>query len=285
MNATHIIIGMPDAGKTTYLAALWHLVTSAEVETALVLDRLEGDVNYLNDIVDAWHKCEKVRRTSTAEDHPIVIHLKGRTMSVPVVLNFTDVSGEKFEQQFASRYCTAEYVSEVNGNGGLMLFVNAERPHKGMTILDARGLLDGDPAETEIDWQPKFVSEQAQLVDLLQCLQQPPFSSRRRRLALIVSAWDVVPNRANAEDWLRHEMPFLCQFLSTNQQSFETKMYGVSAQGGVLMTDATGKVKDTEVRTQLLGRTPSERTRCVEPNRSSSDITLPLSWLSGLTDG
>jgi hypothetical protein len=285
MNATHTIIGMPDAGKTTYLAALWHLVTSREVQTSLVLDRLEGDVNYLNEMVESWQRCEKVRRTTSAEDHPIVIHLKQRATSLPVVLNFTDLSGEKFEQQFASRFCSPEYVAEVNGSGGLLLFINADRPHKGMTIQDTRGLLEGDEATTEVEWQPKFVSEQAQLVDLLQCLQQLPFVQRKRRLALIVSAWDVVKNRASADDWLLHEMPFLSQHLATNQHLFEVRMWGISAQGGVLTNDASGKVIETEVRTELLRRTPSDRIQCVAPNGNSSDITLPLCWLSGLADG
>ena len=285
MNEAHTIIGMQGAGKTTYLAALWHLVNSNEVQTCLVLDRLEGDANYLNEMVESWQRCEKVRRTSAAEDHPVVIHLKQRTTGMSLSLNFTDLSGEKFEHQFASRYCSPEYVAEVNGSGGLLLFVTADRPHKGMTIKDAQDLLDGEDSAGEMEWQPKFVPEQVQLVDLLQCHQKAPFSEKRRRLAVIISAWDVVPNRATANDWLLHEMPFLAQFLSNNQHSFETRMWGVSAQGGVLTTDANGKIVDTEVRTELLRQTPSNRVRCVSPVGSTSDITLPLCWLSGIVDG
>jgi hypothetical protein len=285
MNETHTIIGMQDAGKTTYLAALWHLVNSHETQTSLVLDRLEGDANYLNEMVESWQQCEKVRRTSAAEDHPIVIYLKQPTTGVSVALNFTDLSGEKFEHQFANRYCSPEYVAEVNGGGGLLVFVNADRAHKGMTIKDAHGLLDGEDTEGEIEWQPKFVPEQAQLVDLLQCLQKAPFAQKKRRLAVIVSAWDVVSNRATANEWLLHEMPFLAQFLSTNRDSFETNMWGVSAQGGALTTDAQGKIMDTQVRTELLRQTPSNRIRCVSQEGPSSDITLPLCWLSGIADG
>jgi hypothetical protein len=80
-------------------------------------------------------------------------------------------------------------------------------------------------------------------------------------------------------------MPFLSQYLTTNQHLFETMMWGISAQGGVLTNDASGKVIETEVRTELLRRTPSDRIRCIAPNGASSDITLPLCWLSGLVDG
>lgn len=285
MNVTHTIIGMPGAGKTTYLAALWHLITSAELDTALRFDRLEGDTQYLNSIVESWQKCEKVQRTSSAEDHPIVIHLKEHVSSAPVTLNFTDLSGENFRQQFVSRTCMRAYRDEVNGNGELMLFINADRPHQGVTILDANGLIGGESAFAEVEWEPKFAPEQAQLVDLLQCLQQDPFVPKLRRLAIIISAWDVVTHCQKADEWVCKEMPFLHQFLSNNKQSFQTCMYGVSAQGGALKTDAEGHIMNTDERNELLSKIPSEKVRCVGPTFDSSDITLPLQWLSGLNDG
>lgn len=283
MNAKHTIIGMPGAGKTTYLAALWHLVSSGEVETSLVLDKLEGDVSYLNDMVESWQHCEKVRRTTSSEDHPVVIHLKNHS-SETAVLSFTDLSGEKFEQQFARRVCDPEYVEEINSGGGLLLFINADRGHKGITIHDAGGLLDGADEESLVEWEPGFVSEQAQLVDLLQCLQKPPFVSKQRKIVVIISAWDVVTNRATPEEWLRIEMPYLSQFLKTSKV-FEHQMFGVSAQGGIIQTDANGKVIETTGRTELLRKTPSKRITCVGQGFTSSDITIPLCWLSGITHG
>ena len=275
MNVIHTIIGMPNSGKTTFLAALWHLVNSGEREPALKFDRLDGDVQYLNAIVERWQHCEKAIRTSQAEDHPVVIYLEDRMSSTPVVLNFTDLSGERFESQFATRTCSAEYLKDVNGDGGLLLFVNADRPHEAVTIQDAEGLVEGASSEIEVEWKPEFVSEQAQLVDLLLCLQQPPFVAKRRRLALIVSAWDVVKNCATAEEWVRLEMPFLNQFLATNRSSFDIRVYGVSAQGGVL---------EGTTRDELLRRTPSDRIRCMGHATDSSDITIPLRWLTGLSD-
>src|SRR6185437_6771301 len=100
MNAIHTIIGMPASGKTTFLAALWHLVTSGESQPVLQFDRLDGDIQYLNVIAERWQRAEKALRTSQAEDHPIIMYLKDRATSVPVVLNFTDLSGERFESQF-----------------------------------------------------------------------------------------------------------------------------------------------------------------------------------------
>lgn len=245
---------------------------------------LEGDASYLNDVVERWQRCEQLLRTPIGEDYPIVVHLKHVVTSSPVVLNLTDLSGENFHYQFAYRTCEPEYQTEVNSGGGLLLFINADRPHKGLTILDAQDLIDEESESPLTDWKPDCVSEDAQLVDLLQCLQQPPFERRNRRLAVIVSAWDVVNNRDNADAWLKVEMPFLHQFIATNVDTFECRAFGVAAQGGIIRTDNDGKVIDTPERTALLHQTPSERIRCVEEKSTSSDITRPLCWLSGFAD-
>src|SRR5271165_6669586 len=71
----HSIIGLPGTGKTTFLAALWHLIDAGEVSTRLVLDKLIGDHSYLNSIVEAWRRCEEVPRTSMAAEASVAVHL------------------------------------------------------------------------------------------------------------------------------------------------------------------------------------------------------------------
>ena len=69
-----------------------------------------------------------------------------------------------------------------------------------------------------------------QIVELLQFLQRRPFNRRRRRVAVMVSAWDVVPEpRPDPARWLEREFPLLFQFLVTNSNSFEFRAYGMSA--------------------------------------------------------
>jgi hypothetical protein len=272
MSQFHTIIGMPSSGKTTFLAALWHLITSGELKSSLSLERLDGDYHYLNQLVETWQKCERLPRTSLAQDNAIALHLKESQSGKLITLDFADLSGEIFHSQFANRLCTPGYLAGLNGNGGIMLFVNADRPHQAVTIMDARGLLDG-ASEGETEWTPHFVSEQAQLVDLLQCMQRAPFEVRLRRLTVIVSAWDVVSNNSmTPKKWLETEMPFLAQFLRSNPMSFQTEIFGVSAQGGVV---------EGISREELLKKIPSTRIRCVSGSTESSDITVPLKWLSG----
>jgi Double-GTPase 1 len=292
----HSILGLPGSGKTTYLAALWHLIDAGEADTKLVLDRLVGNQAYLNRIVEAWRRCEEVPRTSMgAEEKSLSIHVHERGTGTKAVLAFPDLSGESFERQFADRACTQEYAEAFSREGGIVLFVNADRPSDGMTLLDIRPAVAGDEAPQPQEqqpagehakpsaqdqkmfaepWSPSCVPEQVRLVDILQFLQRPPFHRWRRRLCVVVSAWDVVGSAPlQPSEWLAREMPLLDQFLKNNPDSFEVRVYGVSAQGG--------KVKGAS-RTELLKvQQPSLRIRCVGPNTTPHDLTAPLVWLSG----
>jgi len=272
----HCIIGLPRSGKTTFLAALWHLLNAGEVPTKLVLDKLIGDHQHLNTIVEAWRRCEEVPRTSIAAEVSVSIHVHELVTGHRAILTFPDLSGESFERQLATRCCPAAYIESFNGCGGIMLFVTADRPHDGMTILDLAPILNGFEESGRSlrgsEWGPQLVPEQVQLVELLQFLQQPPFEIRKRRVVVLVSAWDLmVGSQCAPAQWLARELPLLHQFLVTNSDSFESRIYGVSAQGG----DVTG-----EQRKDLLRMTPSERICCIGPEPHTDDLTDPIVWLS-----
>lgn len=50
-----VLIGLPSSGKTTFLAALWYLVTSKQIPTRLKFRALgHGDRKHLNAIVKQW---------------------------------------------------------------------------------------------------------------------------------------------------------------------------------------------------------------------------------------
>lgn len=273
----HSILGLPGSGKTTFLAALWHLIDAGEVATKLVLDKLVGDHAYLNAIVDAWRRCDEVPRTSMAAETKVTIHVHAPASGQKIVLSFPDLSGESFKEQFASRTCTVEYVEGFKTTGGILLFVNANRASDGITLTDIGTTItnadEQSAPQTGNEWTADVVPEQVRLVDLLQFLLRKPFSRRQRRLAVIVSAWDAVLSPKPTPDrWVARELPFLYQFLANNVDSFDVRVYGVSAQGG----DVTGNQRST-----LLRQAPSLRCECVGPDADQHDLTAPVVWLAG----
>lgn len=272
----HNVIGLPGTGKTTFLAALWHLLNSEEVETELVLSSLTGDAAYLNRIAHCWRRCEPVPRTSTASEERVLMRVRRRDGPSEYVLRFPDLSGETFSEQVRTRTCTQEYVEGFQGSGGILLFVTADRPTDGIRITDIVDVLSSDAergllSETK-DWGSEMIPEEVKLVDLLQFVRAHPFERARRRVAVIVSAWDVVPMpQPSAAEWFARELPFLSNFLLANCEDFVARVYGVSAQG------ADFSASD---RKRLLEKTPSERVLCAGDAVRPHDLSGPVAWLS-----
>jgi len=271
----HSVIGLPLSGKTTFLAALWHILNANEMPSNLALDKLVGNTAYLNKITEAWRKCEIVPRTSLSNEVKVTIHVKNTKSGEKAVLHFPDLSGESFELQIATRMCTTDYVQNFDDTGGILLFVTADREMDGLSINDITPLTAGEqpieqPNEYR-DWEPKMIPTQVCLVDLLQFLKRLPFHQVTRRIAVIVSAWDVIQSQnLEPSKWLENELPLLHQFLVSNPRSFEFRVYGVSAQGG----DVTSNSKN-----ELLEKIPSTRVCCVGPESDPHDLTSPIAWL------
>ena len=116
-------------------------------------------------------------------------------------------------------------------------------------------------------------------MDLLQILMRPPIGHPALRIAVVVSAWDLVETlqdkggvpRLAPREWLRTELPLLDQFLSSNADAIVFRVFGVSAQGG--------DYGDTTVVDGLQGVNPAERVRVVDETAIGNDLTILLDWL------
>ena len=98
-----VIVGLPESGKTTFLAALWHVVNAAEIDTALRFGSLgQGDRSYLNAITKRWRSAHKQERTIAGGPRNVSMHLKDRKdRDVRVI--FPDLPGEDFVRVWETR--------------------------------------------------------------------------------------------------------------------------------------------------------------------------------------
>lgn len=283
MNVKHTIIGLPKSGKSTFLAALYHLVDSGEVETDLKIESYSGDQTYLNAMVRKWLSCEELTRTSQAgfADTNVQLKLKDMVSGGIIELSFPDLAGEEFESQIEYRTCRRSYVETCDEASGLLLFLTPDRPATdGMTVVEQNEALGipPDPAQAgkaakPTEWKYNMIPVQAQLVELLQFINAPPFQRKHRNVAVVISAWDLIKAQdCKPELWLVREMPFLSNFLFANPDLFTYQIYGVSAQGG--------DVKDDAKKAELCAMTQSHRIDCVGPKCRPNDITAPIRWLS-----
>ena len=71
-----IVIGLPGSGKTTFLAALWHVISAREIPTALRFDTLAvGEQTHLNRIAARWRDAIVQDRTESGGAKLVGINL------------------------------------------------------------------------------------------------------------------------------------------------------------------------------------------------------------------
>lgn len=297
-----MVLGFQASGKTTFAAALWHLVDSREInDTALVKGRHNGDFQYLERIATAWAAGWAVDRTRSQEWLPIAINLRHLFSETDVRLSFVDIAGETVERIFATREVDERVEPLIREASGILLFVSALRPQDDDSIVDLY-LAYPDEAPPEpadelaeagsnaaaaaalvetVAFKVEMTPHQVQLVDLLDAFYDDPLEMRPARIAVIISAWDRAHGASVPEDWLQDHMPLLSQYLATHGDEFETRIYGISAQGGhVPSKENPAEPSD---RVELLKQPEaSRRIRVVGHGAGYHDLTHPIAWLSGV---
>ena len=271
MNPSIVLVGLPKSGKSSYLGALRHLLVSREVETAIELERFAGDETHANALSGHWHDVLPFDRTSMLKEGQVTVIASRRDTDDTLTLHLPDLSGERFRQLAGSRSCPESLHSALLGADGVLLFVNAWKEFE-----DASKDEVGHPSEMPAKaWDPEAMPEQAHLLEILNFLNRYPATPKRRRLAVIVSAWDVVePDHAEPASWLGQHRFMLWRYLSNNRQLFDTRAYGVSALGG--------DPEDPETAERLRSiAEASRRIGIVGHDAGPHDISAPLLWLAG----
>ena len=286
-----VVCGLPGSGKTTYLAALWHLVQSQEIETALSLDSLAfGEYGYLNGIRSLWQRGKKQART-VGSSRRIGIDLKSQSGEKARLL-FLDHSGEIFDRLWEGRSCSKDVASELQSRAGVILFLRSEGikvpvPLAEMLSLESdliHAIPDGaDQGDVEPVKERKWVADespdQVKVVDLLQCLSGERSSMGGERLAVVVSAWDRVSEHDSADSFIMARMPLLWQYLHSAPHHFEWRSFGVSAQGGEYV-DGTVQADAPEQLIKLLRlEMASSRICLLDGSEIHNDLTIPLEWV------
>jgi len=269
-----VIAGMPGSGKTTFISALRHILVSDEVETSLKLTGLSDAEQHLNTLEKEWIACSKVGRTKQLVEEWVSFHVREVATETLATILVPDFSGEAFRRPAATGQCKKTVQAALADLDGLLLFTNAARGDDDTLITTVQELLDGEESSVEeiVPFNPIDMPEESLLVELLQIFNRAPAKARRRKLALIASAWDdveAVDKSQTPDQWFFLYRPMLSQFLECNGDLWDVQVYGVSAQGGKLPRD----------RDLLGSMVPSERVRIVGHAAKSHDITAPIGWL------
>ncbi len=292
-----LLVGLPDSGKTSFLAALWAVLEGELVEGSLKLHSVPTSSEYLTHIRSMWYRCVPPDHTPVGGLQSVELDLvsdEGVVLSVRI----PDVSGETYREQFNTRKWPRELAELAEKSDGVTLLIHPDAATEPLPIAEANAELAkldlpsfGAEQATEDEDEPKdedatdeelhpesseialfsrdAVPPQVKMVDLLQTItfsfgKTPP-------VAVIISAWDLVEGQGESpKKWLADAMPLLSQYLHCLGRSAAVRIFGVSAQGGHYPTSAN----------ELLEVDVASRSRAVSQDGSTTgDITLPFRWL------
>lgn len=280
------IVGLPSSGKTTFLAALWHLLTEDDINTELRLKNIQAGNNaYLTRIASRWRQALIQERTQQTGNKNVQINLTNRDGDQDLQVNVPDVAGETYRDMWENRTCSPEIV-EMLCSESVLLFVNADTIKQPKWVVDEVAQMQqmGIPLADgkDVDWAPQMSPTQVQVVELLQLLTEKPFDVGPRKLTVLLSAWDrVAPEGLSPSEYLEQRLPLLHQYILTNQKKWTFTVSGLSAQGGVYDDpDRPDQPSDEAKRLRNLDQ-PSERIKLINHAGETEDLTLPFVDLVG----
>lgn len=274
-----IFSGLPESGKTTFLAALWFFIFSSTDDDDYTCDTLEdGELEYLNGISKNWASCEEVIRTNQNKIEEVVINLKHKLSEKSMSLLIPDMRGETFNSQFEHREWDEEFDTILDGAYGMLLFVDPrDKKNKPRLIFKENqqykvfeeAMINDNPPQS---WTEDLAPSQVKLVDFLQMIDfHKP--NVLRKISVVVSCWDELETEKDPEIWCKKEVPLLYQYLDSNDHLFDVKYFGVSAQGG--------SYEKTEAKDLLLQlEDPLQRIKVTDGKLETNNILSPILWIT-----
>lgn len=227
------IAGLPSAGKTTFLAALWNLINH-DSDAKLKLNKIENG-QYLANLSNKWVNMEPLERTvPSGEQANISIKLELPDKTI-FDLQFPDLSGETFQSQYEMREISEEVVKYIEDADAVLFFINVNSIKLLGLISEQTFLRSCTPATNIVNRNPKEDDPiQIQVIELLQFIL---FIRKNKMLKIgfMFSAWDLIKSNLNnlkPEQFLEQRMNMLWQFCQANDDVIEYQTWGISAQGG-----------------------------------------------------
>lgn len=267
-----VFIGLPDTGKSTYLALLYLAIWQGD--GPIKLGGVQDDRRYVNELSGRLFRCEPQSHTSFG-------NLEGLSLSIAdgdggALLQIPDVAGEAWDQALVDRSLPASIARQLASASGVCIFANVAQLVEDPTISaadHAAAALGAGKGMNEEFKDASVRATQVQLVDFIQIIRSLR-ESPLPRLTIILSAFDLVEDES-PEEWVAMNLPLLDQYLRSNVD-LESRVFGVSAQGGDFR-DASGK-------SALAEQKPLARAFAKMPDGTATSVLAPALWALGALD-
>lgn len=283
-----LIAGLPDAGKSTYLGALWYIfnndVNKDKMSLKVSSNNPPENLEQLSILSSRWLNVEDMDRTSTDVPSNISFNLVPQAGGEELTLEVPDFRGESIRQIITQNQ--PKEFDEWCEQADTMLYLMSDIA-PGLFADDY--LTDEDEEEEEEAKVPAFevnrISPAAQNMLILRYLAE---KKHYRKVVICLTAWDKVMDfhsGTTPEEYVRESSPALYNFIKYHYP--EVVFFGLSAQGSEYeYEEFMGDEGQTQKRvTEACKKRLRESTRkgerafVVVDKDKNPDITLPIAEL------
>ena len=268
-NKNILLAGLPAAGKSTYITALWAVEKDGKSGHLLICDGLPSESSYIDGMRDNWMVMKEVRRTSFAVPMQISLPMKSWRTGQKLTLSLPDFKGEIY-QRIINNMISEDVKDWCKKSSGIlfMLYLGNESPE----LLQEQVSESPEPkVELEkVVLNSNDISLVIQNILLMKYLYEMMNDSP---IAICFSSWDKVdnPEGMSVEEWVKNNHPCIFNFVKEHFSNF--CFYGVSAQG------ADYDDLNEENEDELAIKTTEKRRAYIFKENVSFDITEPLDFL------
>lgn len=226
-----LIAGLPNAGKTTYIAALNGAIQTGG-DTSLSYAGKSSELQYVNKVTRQWLEGKVVDHSTDDEPKYINWPLKKKNNDV-ITITIPDMKGEMYQDIINNDFNDglAEF---CKGASGIFFFINdivkpvlKEHVQNIVSERDASHTGDNQKEENIVSLSIDKVNDVVKAILVLKYLRNMIGDVR---LAVAVSSWDTIaPTFANIEEYMKSECSALYNYVRYHFTDY--KFYGISAQG------------------------------------------------------
>ena len=279
-----VLIGGPDTGKTNFIGRLWIALQTGG--GALNASGTPDEIKYVEDVVESLHQGSFAPRTDKnleADQTSVTIPLGLDEFHEEAIaeLVIPDISGEVWEKAVQTKELPPGRMAQLEEAVGALLFVRVLSPLN-VNPLDwvtAAELM----AHQGDDAHPVEMPTQVMLCEFLRFLElklPDRTTGRKPRLAVIVTAWDLLDNdrsTAGPQAYLQSEYPLFAGRLD-DLDRFDVTIFAMSILGGDPQADEDFRdsLLDSGLKSAGFVRFAHEGTI-----KEVSDVTLPIAWAIG----
>ena len=284
-NGSIVMMGWPDSGKTNYLAALWDALRKGQ---GLIFAPVPpDDITYVEDALAFQSRGEFAPRSDknieeSRKDFSVTVALRDALDTVATDIVVPDITGELWKAAVETCEISYEWMDELRQASGAMMFVRI-RSDSNIAPLDwvttdrfFRLAQFSDADEIKAKGLPTQIAL-CELVRFLEHTMQPSDQGARPRVAVVVTAWDLMDVQAQRKGpmaFLRAEYPLFAGRIE-DCKHLDFHVFGVSALGGDF---ADPTFKDRYLRGEESGFVATGGGNTLHVTH---DVTAPVAWVIG----